>query len=174
MHDVIVVGAGVIGASVAWHLGRLGVRTLLLEREGAPGQGSTGRATGGFRAQFGTEINVRLSLLAREKLRRFEEETGVDPGYAPRGYLSLAQSEAQLTTLRDAQKHVFKFPALTLTAGSSVRIHTGHGSNAAHNLYWGSGSYIWNNTGDKATLKNKAGTVMDTCSWGSGAGVVSC
>jgi len=104
MHDVIVVGAGVVGASVAWHLGKLGVRALLLEREGAPGQGSTGRATGGFRAQFGTEINVRLSLLAREKLLRFEEETGVDPGYAPRGYLWLAQSDAQLATLRDAQK----------------------------------------------------------------------
>src|SRR3954470_24057061 len=77
-------------------------------------------------------------------------------------------------TLRDAQKHVFKFPALTLTAGSSVRIHTGHGSNAAHNLYWGSGSYIWNNTGDKATLKDKAGTTIDSCGWGSGSGTISC
>jgi sarcosine oxidase subunit beta len=104
MHDVIVVGAGVVGASVAWHLERLGVRALLLEREGAPGQGSTGRATGGFRAQFGTEINVRLSLLAREKLLRFEEETGIDPGYAPRGYLWLAQRDAQVATLREAQK----------------------------------------------------------------------
>src|SRR5437868_3711340 len=105
MPEVVVVGAGVIGASVAWHLRGLGVRdVLLLDRAAGPAQGSTGRATGGFRAQFGTEINVRLSLLAREKLRRFEEETGVDPGYAPRGYLSLAQSEAQLTTLRDAQK----------------------------------------------------------------------
>jgi|SRR5712664_2580666 len=85
MPDVVVVGAGVIGASVAWHLARQGLRALVLEREASPGQGSTGRATGGFRAQYGTAINVRLSLLAREKLRRFEEETGVDPGYAPNG-----------------------------------------------------------------------------------------
>jgi len=65
---------------VAWHLARQGLRALVLEREASPGQGSTGRATGGFRAQYGTAINVRLSLLAREKLRRFEAETGVDPG----------------------------------------------------------------------------------------------
>src|SRR6266446_948189 len=104
MADVVVVGAGVIGASVAWHLGRAGVRALVLEREASPGQGSTGRATGGFRAQYGTAINVRLSLLAREKLRRFEAETGVDPGYAPNGYLWLARTEAQMELLRSAQE----------------------------------------------------------------------
>jgi len=104
MADVVVVGAGVIGASVAWHLARHGVRPLILERENAPGQGSTGRATGGFRAQYATGINVRLSLLAREKLRRFEAETGVDPGYAPYGYLWLARTGAQLQALRAAQE----------------------------------------------------------------------
>ena len=103
MPDVVVVGAGVIGASVAWHLSRLGVRAMLLEREGEPGKGSTGRATGGFRAQYGTDINVRLSLLSREKLRRFIDDTGVDPGYDPRGYLWLARTEAQLDILRGAQ-----------------------------------------------------------------------
>jgi len=103
MPDVVVVGAGVIGASVAWHLSRLGVRALLLEREPEPGKGSTGRATGGFRAQYGTDINVRLSLLSREKLRRFIDDTGVDPGYDPRGYLWLARTEAQLDILRGAQ-----------------------------------------------------------------------
>jgi sarcosine oxidase subunit beta len=105
MSDVVVVGAGVVGASVAWHLRRLGVRdVLLLERESAPGLGSTGRATGGFRAQFGTEINVRLSLLSREKLLRFHEETGVDPGFAQRGYLWIAQTQDQLAQLEGAQR----------------------------------------------------------------------
>ena len=103
MPDVVVVGAGVIGASVAWHLSGLGVRVLLLEREPEPGKGSTARATGGFRAQYGTDINVRLSLLSREKLRRFIDDTGVDPGYDPRGYLWLARTEAQLDILCGAQ-----------------------------------------------------------------------
>jgi sarcosine oxidase subunit beta len=102
--DVVVVGAGVMGASVAWHLAGLGAKVTLLEREGEVGRGSTGRATGGFRAQFGTEINVALSLLAREKLLRFQDELCVDPGYRPAGYLWLARTEAQLALLRQAQR----------------------------------------------------------------------
>jgi Lamin Tail Domain len=77
-------------------------------------------------------------------------------------------------SLRDAQSHVYRFPSFSLAAGASVRVHTGRGSNGAYNLYWGSSSYIWNNTGDKATLKNGAGTTLDTCSWGSGSGSVYC
>lgn len=92
-----------MGASVAYHLAQRGCRDILvLERANRPGCGSTGKATGGFRAQFGTEIHVRLSLLAREKLLRFADDTGVDPGYEPRGYLFMVRSEAELATLRRA------------------------------------------------------------------------
>jgi sarcosine oxidase subunit beta len=102
--EVVVIGAGVIGASVAYHLAKKGCGSVLvLERGLAPGRGSTGRATGGFRAQFGSEMNVRLSLLSREKLVRFEDELGTDPGYRPCGYLFLAGDEAQLGALRAAQ-----------------------------------------------------------------------
>jgi sarcosine oxidase subunit beta len=103
--EVVVIGAGVIGASVAYHLAERGCESVLvLERHREPGGGSTGRATGGFRAQFGSDVNVRLSLLSREKLGRFEEELGVDPGYRPCGYLFLTGDEAQLGALRDAQE----------------------------------------------------------------------
>ncbi|MGH7704161.1 MAG: NAD(P)/FAD-dependent oxidoreductase [Gemmatimonadales bacterium] len=99
--SVVIVGGGVMGASAAWHLAARGWRdVLLLEREAGPGRGSTGAATGGFRAQFGTAINVRLSLLAQEKLQRFEEETGVDPGYRTAGYLWLAATEGEMGALR--------------------------------------------------------------------------
>jgi sarcosine oxidase subunit beta len=102
--EVVVIGAGVIGASVAYHLARMGCGPILvLERHRALGRGSTGRATGGFRAQFGSEMNVRLSLLARAKLLRFEEELGVDPGYRPCGYLFLAGEGEQLEVLRAAK-----------------------------------------------------------------------
>jgi sarcosine oxidase subunit beta len=100
--DALVVGAGVVGASVAWHLSGRGLRVAIVDR-GAPGGGSTGRATGGFRAQYGTAINVRLSLLARAKLLRFRDETGVDPGYRPCGYLWLARTAAELDELAAAQ-----------------------------------------------------------------------
>lgn len=102
--EVVIVGGGVVGASAAYHLAARGCRdVLVLDRGAGPGGGSTGRATGGFRAQFGTEVNVRLSLLSREKLLRFREETGVDPGFEQRGYLFVARDEAELSALVGAQ-----------------------------------------------------------------------
>lgn len=102
--EVVIIGGGVVGASVAYHLAARGARdVLVLERGARPGEGSTGRATGGFRAQFGTEVNVRLSLLSRENLLRFEEETGVDPGFRQLGYLFVAGDDAELKALVSAQ-----------------------------------------------------------------------
>ncbi|HWT06445.1 MAG TPA: FAD-dependent oxidoreductase, partial [Xanthomonadales bacterium] len=103
MPAVVVIGGGVIGASVAYHLAARGVRdVVVLDRAAGPGEGSTGRATGGFRVQFATAIDVRLSLLARTKLRRFTEDTGGDCGFYPAGYLWLASDEGELAVLRAA------------------------------------------------------------------------
>lgn len=99
--DVVVIGAGVVGASVAWHLARRGVKVMLVDQGKDQGQGSSGRATGGFRAQYGTAINIRLSLLSRAKLESFRDETGVDPGYVPAGYLWLATTQRELAALHD-------------------------------------------------------------------------
>jgi sarcosine oxidase, subunit beta len=100
---VVVIGGGVVGASAALHLTARGARdVVVLDRAPRPGQGSTGRATGGFRVQFGSAVNVRLSLLAREQLRRFADETGGDCGYVPAGYLWVAESDAEMSALRGA------------------------------------------------------------------------
>jgi sarcosine oxidase subunit beta len=94
---IVIIGAGVIGASVAWHLAKRGEKVRVIDRAPTLGGGSTPKATGGFRAQFASEIDVRLSLLSRAKLREF------DSGYAPHGYLFLARSAAELDELRAAQ-----------------------------------------------------------------------
>jgi sarcosine oxidase, subunit beta len=102
--SVLVVGAGVVGASVAWHLAARGeTNVLVIDAAPGPGAGSTGRAVGGFRGQFATEPNVRLSMLAREKLLRFRDEVGADPGYREVGYLFLAHDRAALDALREAR-----------------------------------------------------------------------
>jgi sarcosine oxidase subunit beta len=98
---VAIIGGGVMGASVAWHLAARSMRdVVVLDRAARPGEGSTGRATGGFRAQYATAINVRLSLLARQKLLRFHDEVGADPGYVQAGYLWLATTAAEMAVLR--------------------------------------------------------------------------
>ena len=125
--EVVIVGGGVVGASVAYHLAARGARdVLVLERGARPGEGSTGRATGGFRAQFGTEVNVRLSLLSREKLLRFEDETGVDPDFRQRGYLFVATGAAELEALVSAQAVQHKCglrEARAVSAGEVARLN---------------------------------------------------
>src|ERR1043165_6839901 len=134
MPQVAIVGAGVIGASIAWHLGELGCSdVVVLDRAPALGGGSTPLATGGFRAQFSTEVSVRMSLLSREKLRRFPDEIGVDSGYRPYGYLFLASSEPTLATLRDAQRvqHACGVAeARMIDAGEAREINPAIGDNA--------------------------------------------
>lgn len=99
--EVVIIGGGVIGASVAYHLTERGMTDILiLEREAQQGLGSTGKATGGVRAQFETEINIRMSLYSLDFFSKFDEITGIECGYEPRGYLFLAGNERQLDYLK--------------------------------------------------------------------------
>ncbi len=68
-------------------------------------------------------------------------------------------------TLRDAAHHVYTFGSFRLGGGKSVRVHTGSGTNTSTNRYWGHKAYIWNNTGDKAYLRNASGVQQDYCAW---------
>ena len=77
-------------------------------------------------------------------------------------------------TLRDPEGHVYRFPSFTLRAGRSVRVHTGDGRRDANDLYWGQENYVWNNSGDTAILRNRAGPRIDRCSWGDGDGTKAC
>ena len=50
--EVVIIGGGIIGASIAYHLGKAGVKGVLLLEKGIMGQGSTGKCAGGIRSQF--------------------------------------------------------------------------------------------------------------------------
>jgi hypothetical protein len=64
--------------------------------------------------------------------------------------------------VEDAAHHAYTFPAFTLAAGAYVKLHTGSGTNTGTDLYWGSGSAIWNNGGDTVYLYNAAWQIVDT------------
>lgn len=95
--EIIIIGGGVVGASVAYHLTERGAKdVLILERETAQGSGSTGKATGGVRAQFETGINIKMSRYSLD----FFNDWDFDCGYEPRGYLFFATDEKQFEYLK--------------------------------------------------------------------------
>lgn len=98
---IVIIGGGVAGASAAYHLALRGESdVVLLERGSMQGTGSTGRATGGVREQFGTEINIRMSMYSIDFLKNCDFHTGYDP----KGYLFFATEQSALDLLkRNAQ-----------------------------------------------------------------------
>jgi sarcosine oxidase subunit beta len=102
-HEIVIVGAGVIGASVAFHLARAGARdVVILEREALPGTGSTSRANGGIRAQFTTEANLAMSLASMAILEALAGEIGEPPLYRKAGYLFLTDSAERRAAMAEA------------------------------------------------------------------------
>src|SRR5262245_55206498 len=101
--EIAIAGAGVIGCSIAFHLARMGTRgAVLLEREALPGSGSTSKANGGIRAQFTTEVNVRMSLASMEILEALAPEIGDPPVYRKAGYLFVTGDPARLSAMHSA------------------------------------------------------------------------
>src|SRR3954462_4034286 len=99
--DVVIIGGGCMGASVAYHLARRGVtNVVLLEREKLLATGSTGRNAGGVRHQFSNESNIRLSIESIALLERFAEEVGSPVDFHQDGYLFLLSAPSSVETFR--------------------------------------------------------------------------
>ena len=102
-HNVVIVGAGVVGCAIAYNLTALGERdVLLLEREALPGSGSTSKANGGIRAQFTTPVNIAMSLAAMALLDEIGPAIGDPPVYRKAGYLFLTGDERRLAAMAEA------------------------------------------------------------------------
>jgi len=103
--DVAIIGGGIVGASIAWHLTEAGVtNVLIVERETHQGKGSTGKSMGGVRAQFATTPNIQMSMFSINFYAEFDERLGQPAGYRPQGYLFVATAEKHLNYLRTNQK----------------------------------------------------------------------
>jgi sarcosine oxidase subunit beta len=93
--DVVIVGAGIMGVSTAYHLARRRAgRIVVLERDDVC-SGSTALASGGIRHQYTNRIGIELTLRSIETYERFEEEFGVNPRFRQHGYLILVTTEAE-------------------------------------------------------------------------------
>ena len=99
--DVVIIGGGCMGASVAFHLAKRGVtNVVLVERDAMLGTGSTGRNAGGVRHQFSNEANIRLSIESIGMLARFRDEVGHEIDFHQDGYLFLLSSPASVAAFR--------------------------------------------------------------------------
>jgi len=98
--DVVLIGGGIVGSSIAYHLVAAGCRNVLvIERESAQGKGSTGKSMGGVRAQFSTPVNIQMSLYSIPFYASFTERLGYPCDYRPQGYLFCATNAKHLAYL---------------------------------------------------------------------------
>jgi len=122
--DVVIVGGGIVGSSIAYHLTASGCRSVLvIERESAQGKGSTGKSMGGVRAQFSTPVSIEMSLYSIPFYASFEERLGFPCDYRPQGYLFCATNENQVSYLRTNYRQQVKMGLknVRLIAGDEIR-----------------------------------------------------
>jgi sarcosine oxidase, subunit beta len=122
--QVVIIGGGVMGTSIACHLARAGVRDVVLVERDELAAGSTSKAAGGVRAQFSDELNVQLGARSLEAFARFGEETGYDIGLRRVGYLFLLSTPEEVASFEAGvrlQNHL-GVPSRMLTPKEAARL----------------------------------------------------
>jgi sarcosine oxidase subunit beta len=104
--QVLIIGGGVIGCSVAYHLAQRGLKNILVVERNTLGSGSTSRAAGGIRLQFSNEVNIRISQYSLDFFENFNRYTGLsqeecDIGFHQYGYLFLLTNEQTWREFRE-------------------------------------------------------------------------
>jgi sarcosine oxidase subunit beta len=107
--DVVIIGGGIVGLSIAYYLALKKAGKILLFEKGQLGEGSTSRCVGGIRTQFSTEINIHFSLESLKTFEQFKEEFGIDPEFRRIGYLFLATTEWEMAVFKENIKLQKKF-----------------------------------------------------------------
>src|SRR5205823_14447298 len=115
--DVVVIGGGAMGASVAWHLRKLGISDVVLLERDSLASGSTSKSAGGIRAQFADELNIRIALRSLAELGLMD---GID--LRQHGYLFLLDREEDLAQFRAAMElqHSLGVPSCELSPAEAL------------------------------------------------------
>ncbi|HKW04489.1 MAG TPA: FAD-dependent oxidoreductase, partial [Nitrososphaerales archaeon] len=99
--SIVVIGAGIIGSSIAYSLAKRNVKDVVVLEKGKAGSGSTSAALGGFRYQFSNELSVRMSIESISAIESFQEEMGYDPLVRHDGYVFFASNENSYSKLKE-------------------------------------------------------------------------
>ncbi len=100
--NVVVIGGGVTGTSIAYHLAKMGVNEVVIVERDLLASGSTALSAGGIRQQFSTEANIRIMLESVKVFERFPEEFDTDIDFRQWGYLFLATTEEDWEAFRES------------------------------------------------------------------------
>lgn len=99
--DVVIIGGGIVGISIAYHLAKKGCsNVIVLEKERLIGSGSTSKGAGGIRQQFSTEINIRLSMESVKIFEQLADEIGCKDLFYQNGYLFLLSTEEEMESFK--------------------------------------------------------------------------
>ncbi|SDY50539.1 sarcosine oxidase subunit beta [Saccharopolyspora shandongensis] len=94
--EVVVIGGGIVGASIAYHLAEAGVTDVVVIERGQVASGSSGKPIGGLRAQFSDPLNIALGARSLQTYARFQSSMGIDISMERVGYLFLLREQADL------------------------------------------------------------------------------
>jgi sarcosine oxidase, subunit beta len=94
--DVVVIGGGIVGASIVFHLAEAGIRDVVLLERGDFACGSSGKPIGGVRAQLSDALNIRLAARSLAAYERFDQTPGANIGLDQVGYLFLLRTAAEV------------------------------------------------------------------------------
>lgn len=117
--EIVIIGGGIIGTSIAYHLAQKKAKGVVLLEKGMLGEGSTAKCAGGIRAQFSTEINIRFSLESLRTWNHFREIMETELDFKRVGYLFLASTEEEWAVFQSNSdlQHEFGIPVELLSPG---------------------------------------------------------
>ncbi|MBI1349783.1 MAG: FAD-dependent oxidoreductase [Actinomycetales bacterium] len=125
--SVVVVGGGVMGTSIAFHLAEAGVRDVVLLEQAQLGSGSTCKAAGGVRAQFSDPVNVALGMRGLDAFEAFPVRPGQEIDLRQPGYLFLLTDPEQVQTYEASAElqNRMGVPTRMLTPDEAVALSPG-------------------------------------------------
>jgi sarcosine oxidase, subunit beta len=100
--SVVVIGGGVMGASIAFHLAEAGVKDVVVIERNTLGSGSTSKAAGGVRASFSHPVNIQMGMRGLDVYSRFAEAMGQEIEFRRNGYLYLLADQNEVDVFTES------------------------------------------------------------------------